>query len=75
MPYNNQRLEKAAVAAFGPKWKRPLAKAMGEHHTQVMRWASGASEISDEKLEMAISRMKELARERINELTKAIGGG
>lgn len=63
IPHNNQRLIKAARAAFGENWRRPLAKAMGVDKTQVRRWEAGTSEISDDRLTQAI----EVCRARVQE--------
>lgn len=70
LPYNNEQLKQVAETTWGKNWRRPLALAMGVHHTQVMRWSSGKYEISDDQL----ARAKEACRRRAAEIMKEVRG-
>lgn len=65
---NFQKIRKLAVALYGDRWQHAVARDLGVHHRQVVRWVSGDYQPS----EAHVSAMVTTAKNRISDIGKAL---
>ena len=65
-----QRLNRLASAAFGPRWKRELARAVGVRNNTVLEWASGDLRVSDKSAAIIVALCVSRARANLSEALK-----